>query len=223
MNIAPFSLFRSHQDIADVRLMTREDGVSSDEDFARLTEAKKLVGLQQEHGNRAVVVREISSRILKADALATDVKNLTLSVRFADCQNAVLLAPKHRVVCLVHAGWRGVRSRIMTSAYALLRDEWNIRPEDTLVGLGPALCINCAEFTDPLSEAPELRAFTHGRCIDLRGALDEELADIGLPTSQIERLPDCTRCRPEIYFTYRGGDKELVKNGFVNGMSVRLV
>lgn len=218
----PFPLFHSFEGL-DIRLMTREDNVSSDADFSRCTEDRPVVGLRQAHGNTAVVVREKSSREISADAVATDRVGLALSIRFADCQNAVIYAPKERVICLVHAGWKGVKSRIATSAYTLLREEWGIAPKDTWVGLGPALCKACAEFTDPAVELPELQNFADGRLVDLRAALDAELANIGVLQSHIERLPDCTRCHPDQYFTYRGGDKEKVQNGFVNGLTVTLL
>jgi polyphenol oxidase len=159
---------------------------------------------------------------VKADAVFTDVTDLTLTIRFADCQNAVIIAPEKKIIGLVHAGWRGVQSRIMTSAYALLMSEWGIDPASTFVGLGPSLCTRCAEFTDPGTEVPELRKFFSGKSIDLRAALDGELEGIGVPRHHRERLSDCTHCHPERYFTYRGGDREIVKSGKVNCLAVTL-
>jgi polyphenol oxidase len=220
---SPIALLRPHQTLCDVAFFDRRDHASSDADIARLAGTAKLVGLKQEHGNRAVRVHDASSRDISADALATDVPGLTLSIRFADCQSAVLVAPKQRVVCLVHAGWRGVRSKILTSAYVLLKDEWGIIPQETLVGLGPSLCTGCSDFTHPDTEAPELKQFIRGRCIDLRAALDAELAALGVLPKNIERMKDCTRCHPETYFTYRGGDRDKVQAGFVNGFAITLL
>lgn len=218
----PFLSLSRFDDIVDLRFMTRKDDIGSDADIARVTGVSGVVSLRQTHGNRAVVLREVSSRIEEADAVFTDVPDLMLTIRFADCQNAVIIVPERRVIGLVHAGWRGVQSRIMTSAYALLASEWGIRPAETSVGLGPSLCTRCAEFTDPEREVPELRNFFSGKSIDLRGALDAEMDEIGIPQNRRERLPDCTRCHPERYFTYRGGDRDLVKSGKVNCLAVSL-
>ncbi len=218
----PFSSLRHFQDRIDLRLLTREDDAWNDDVIARTVGSVAVVGLKQMHGNRAVRVSTPSSRVIEADALATDVPGLTLGIRFADCQNAVIIAPERNVVCLVHAGWRGVQSRVMTSAYALLKEEWSIDPADTFVGLGPALCLQCSDFTDPVTEVPELKQFIRGNSVDLRAALDAELASIGVPLPRIERLSGCTRCSPKTYFTYRGGDREKVKEGFVNCLTVSL-
>lgn len=212
----PFSLLRQFQDLIDLRFFMREDNVSSDDDLTRLAENKNIVSLKQMHGNTAVRVRGPSSRQIEADAVATDVPNLALSIRFADCQNAVIFEPKQRVLCLVHAGWRGVQAKVMTSAYDLLRAEWNIDPANTFVALGPALCKKHSEFTDALTEAPGLKDFIRARSIDLRLALDDELAGLGVQKRKIERNEDCTRCQTQTYFSYRGGDKEAVQNGFSN-------
>lgn len=220
---SPFSTLRRFDDLIDLRFLVREDGIGSDAEIARATGAAAIVGLHQEHGNRAVRVHEPSSRTLKADALFTDVSGLTLTIRFADCQNAVIVVPEKKILGLVHAGWRSVRSRVMTSAYALLKSEWDVDPTETFVGLGPSLCTTCAEFTDPEKEVPELRNFFSGKSIDLRAALDAQLHEIGVPESHRERLPDCTRCHPERYFTYRGGDRELVQQGKVNCLAATLL
>ncbi len=218
----PFQLFRQFQDLLDVKLLTREDSISSDADIARITGNTNIVSLKQMHGNTAVRVHTPSSRTIEADGLATDRKNLTLTIRFADCQNAIIFHPKLRVVCLVHAGWRGVRSKVFSHAYELLRAEWNIDPTDTFIAFGPSLCRKCSEFTDPMTEVPELKDFIRGNTVDLRAALDDELAGIGVLQRRIERIDECTRCNPKTYFTYRGGDKEAVQNGFVNCLAVTL-
>ena len=219
---SPFQNLRPHDSLVDLCFCVRADDIGSDTDIGHAIGSQNVVGLIQEHGSRTHVVREPSSRVLRGDALFTDTPGLTLTIRFADCQNAVIVAPKKRVIGLVHAGWRGVQSRVMSAAFRLLKDEWGIQPKDVFIGLGPALCTPCAEFTDPEREVPELREYFQGRCIDLRGALDAELVDIGVPAENIERLTDCTRCHPETYFTYRGGDRELVKNGKVNCLAATL-
>lgn len=220
MDNSPFPLLQQFDNLVDISFFSRADAISTDADIAQLTGSTRVVGLKQVHGNQAVIVREPSSRIIEADAVATDEAGMTLSIRFADCQSAVILVPTRGVVALVHAGWKGVRSRVMSSAFALLKTEWGISPEETWLGLGPSLCTTCADFTDPETEVPELRAFIHGRSIDLRAALDAQLNAIGVPPAQRQRMPDCTRCHPETYFTYRGGDHEKVTQGFVNCLTV---
>lgn len=220
MIISPFPLLRPFDTSFDVRLLTHEDNIGSDADLAKKIGSNNIVSLHQKHGDIAVRVAHASSREIEADAVFTDEKNLTLSIRFADCQNAVILVPDKSIIGLVHAGWRGVQAQVMTSAYKLLKTTWGIEPRETFVGLGPALCTTCADFTDPKKEVPELSSFITGKCIDLRAALDAELHELGVPKTNIERLPDCTRCMPNLYWSYRGGDREAVKQGRTNVMTV---
>lgn len=222
MQTHPFPLLAPFRDWLDVSFLTREDSVGSDNDIARLTSASSLASLQQMHGNRAAILRDDSRRTEQADALATDQHGLTLTIRFADCQNFLVVDPKQKVICLIHAGWRGVKSGVIAESFALLKSEWSISPADTFVAAGPSLCTECAEFTDTENEAPELKQYINGRCIDLQRAADDQFRALGVPVSKCERLPDCTRCEPEKYWTYRGGDKEAVQQGFVNCMAVTL-
>ena len=67
--------------------------------------------LKQVHGNSCVLS---SSEEVEADAHYTDEKNLALCIRTADC-NPVLIGSDSRV-CAIHAGWRGVKSRIVKSS-----------------------------------------------------------------------------------------------------------
>lgn len=223
MQTQPFQLLRQFQSLIDIRLLTCEDNMSSDADLMRITGLSNIVSLKQVHGTEAVCARVPSSRTLEADAVATDVPGLTLTVRFADCQNAVILDVKERVVCLVHAGWRGVRSNVFSHAYDLLRAKWNIDPINTFVALGPSLCRKCSTFTDPQTEVPELaKFFRQQNTVDLRDAVDDELRGIGVQKRRIERMLDCPCCHPETYFTYRGGDKEKVQQGFTNCLTVTM-
>ena len=218
----PFRLLQPFQDRIDVRLLTKQDAVSCDDDIARLLGAKDLASLKQVHGNRALIARSETKRIEEADALMTDTAGLTLTIRFADCQNFLVFAPQKNMLCLIHAGWKGLKLGVISSAFSLLKKEWQIHPAETIVCAGPSLCMSCAEFTDPLREAPELKNYAKNRCIDLRRAADEELFSLGVLQKNFERLSDCTRCHPDTYFTYRGGDREEILRGRCNCLAGRV-
>jgi len=193
-----------------------------EEDVRRLLKTKNVMGPKQVHGNRAIVVRAPSWRKEEADAVFTDVPGLTLVVSFADCQGLVLFEPKKRVIGVIHAGWRMVAVNIIVPVFQALKDEWRVMPQDVFIALGPSLCTTCAGFSDPIREVPALRAFVRGKCIDLRAALEHQLGESGVPKERVERMEGCTRCEPERYWTYRGGDREAVREGYTNGLAVKL-
>ncbi len=219
----PFTIFEPYRDILDVRMLTRDDAVSSDTDMQRVLQTSEVASLDQVHGNRCVVLRSASNRIEKADAVATDHLGLTLTIRFADCQNFIVFAPEKNILCLIHAGWQGVRKGVIPAAFKLLQSEWGVDPKEALVAAGPSLCMKCADFTDPKSEAPELASYVQGKCIDLNHAADEQLFSLGVSTNHFERLEACTRCLPDRYWTYRGGKKEVTEGGMRNVLAATLL
>ncbi len=203
-------------------MLTKKDAVRTDEEIGNVLQSDHMASLWQMHGNRTIVVRNATSRTEQADGIATDVRGLTLTIRWADCQNFLILEPEKKIICLVHAGWRGMKAKALTSAFKTLKREWGIDPKNIWVGAGPSLCRNCAEFSNPKNELPDFSAFTKGNCIDLQVAADAELQTLGVRPERIDRSPDCTKCHRELYWTYRGGDREKVKEGWSNGLAVTL-
>lgn len=218
----PFANLRPFNKQLALQFLEKSDNVVTDADMKRVTGAAKLTSLHQKHGKNVVVVRTESSRTEQADGLITDVKGLSLLIRFADCQNFVLYAPKQNVVGLIHAGWKGVVAGVIPEFFVVLKREWGILPSDVIVGGGPSLCLTCADFTDPATEVPTLAPYIHGRTVDLIAAANQQFAAAGVPATNIERMPECTRCNPETLWTYRGGHREEVKNGFTNCFVVTL-
>lgn len=219
----PFAIFRPYADRFDVRFLTKEDNLRTDEDLAKAIGSPRIASLRQVHGGRAIRVREPMSRAEQADASATDAAGLWLSIRAADCQQLVVYAPEAHVCAVIHAGWKGLRAGIIPSLFTLLENGWSIRPAETLVGIGPSLCTGCAEFTDPAAELAEFdRRFFHGRNADLQGIADWQLGTLGIPPERRERHPGCTRCEADVFWTYRGGDREKVQSGHTNVIACSL-
>ncbi len=218
----PFTSLQPFSNRLDLRFITLDDKTASDADIRRVSGIANTASLHQKHGRDIAIVREPTERTLPADGLITDIPNLGLIIRFADCQNFVVYAPQKNVVGLIHAGWRGVVAGVIPSFFQTLKKEWGIDAKDVWVGAGPSLCKKCADFTDPAKEVPSLGQFTNGRHVDLIAAAGKQFADCGVPHDHIERMADCTRCMPEKYWTYRGGHREEVKNGYTNCFVARL-
>ncbi|MDD5055513.1 MAG: polyphenol oxidase family protein [Candidatus Peribacteraceae bacterium] len=219
----PFPLLRRFQDLLSIAFLTKADAVKADADIGRILGSDRIASLWQMHGNRTVVMKNPTSRTEQADGIATDVHGLTLTVRWADCQNFLILEPDRRVICLVHAGWRGMKAKALTRAFETLKNEWGIDPKNVRVGAGPSLCRRCAAFSNPRDELPELAAFITGNTVDLQAAADAELTTIGVLREHIDRSPDCTKCRPDLYWSYRGGDREAVKGGWANCLATTII
>lgn len=217
MDLSPFDLLGdSARDLACALTGKHDDAPTAEEMTARLG-GSTFASLEQVHGNRAVVVRGPVNRTVKADALATDMPNLLLEIRSADCQTFLVYAPGRHVAGLIHAGWKGLLAGVIPSFFDMIWDEWHIQPEETVVCAGPSLCLACSEFSDPRRELPGIRKeFFHDRLVDLRGIAEDQLRNLGVRDDRFERHADCTKCRNETYWSYRGSDREAVQKGMTN-------
>lgn len=143
------------------------------------------------------------------DGHVTDRPGLLLSVGVADCVPVSVVDPDHRVVALVHAGWRGTALGIVERAIHRIVESWQSVPGALWVHCGPAICGECYEV------GPEVHAGVHpGReppsaptPIDLRAAIFERAMALGVPAAQISISAHCTRCGPPDFFSHRGGSK----------------
>ena len=183
------------------------------------------VRLHQVHGNRTIVARGPMESTEQADGVITDVPNLTLTVRAADCQNFAVYAPEKNVGGVLHAGWRGIILGAIPEFFATLKKEFAIDPEETFVVAGPSLCVACAEYKDPEFELRQKidARFVVGDCVDLQGAATMQLLEAGVPRDHCTRHSDCTKCNPASFLTYRGGDKTAVQNGESNVLTLTLL
>ncbi|NOS67881.1 MAG: polyphenol oxidase family protein [Candidatus Peribacteraceae bacterium] len=217
MITTPFALLRQFEQDLSVALYVKADDVGSDQAAARGIDAAQAAGLWQIHGNKTVIIRGPSNRTEQADGMITNVPGIALCIRAADCQNFVVYEPSKKVLGALHVGWKGLIAGAVPEFFTTLKKEFGIEPSETFVGAGPSLCTTCADFSDPVRELPGLSTeFIHGKTADLQGAATAQMIALGVAPDRIERHPDCTRCHPETYWTYRGGDRERVKEGHTN-------
>ncbi len=149
--------------------------------FARSlgVDPKSIISVQQEHGNKILVIDSgvliNQTEEIMADGLVTNKKNVALLIKTADCLPILLFDPQKEVIGLIHAGWKGVVSKIHVNAIANLRDSFDCRPENILVGIGPAICSGCY----------------HGK-IDLLKTVLVDYQRLGLKKENIETAGVCT-------------------------------
>src|SRR5690606_24721713 len=130
-----------------------------------------------------------------------------LAVSVADCVPVSLLDPERRSLALLHAGWRGVAGGIVERAAAEMEARYGSRSERLWLHCGPAICGACYEV------GPEVHRAVHpGRAapgaptpIDLRAAVAERAAGLGVPGERVTISAHCTRCGPGAFFSHRAG------------------
>lgn len=221
---APFTSLTPFADTLRVTFFSKISDTMEDAKVGAAFGDAPTAALHQVHSDRVIRTQGPIARTEEGDGLCTDIHGLVLTIRTADCQPILLYAPKRRVVGLVHAGWRGLLKGVIPAAFILLREEWGIAGDDVTACIGPSLCTNCAEFSDPARELPGIDPrFFRGRRADLRAIADMQLRRCGVTKIRIERHGDCTRCRPDLYWTYRGGHREAVQAGHANVLACMLL
>ena len=74
------------------------------------------------HGNKVVArTPENQSDVIEADAHWTGRRNLALCISTADCVPIFAFDPEKGLVAGIHAGWRGVQSRILPNTLEALK------------------------------------------------------------------------------------------------------
>lgn len=220
----PFSLFEPYADRIRIAIFSKEDGISSDVDAAGCLGCKRAAGLHQVHGDRTVVMNESHDRTEKADGMLTSSQELLICIRWADCQNFVIYAPQKHIAGLLHVGWRGLVAGAIPAFFVALKENFDVEPAETYVGAGPSLCTQCADFSNPMEELANIDPrFIQGDLADLRSAAEDSFFSLGVPKECFQRHPDCTRCNPNTYWTYRGGHKEQVLKGKTNMLCCALM
>ena len=170
----------------------------------------RLILLQQEHSDRVVVIKNsaggppVENR--RGDAIVLTTPGWHSAICTADCLPVVAVAPRHRVVSLIHAGWRGSCKRVVSKAVSRLLQLTGAAPEDLLVGFGPCIRRCCYKVGEEVRHAYRAQghntdAFFDDGFLDLAHANKLALERMGI--GQILDSGVCTSCRVDLFYSYR--------------------
>ncbi len=167
----------------------------------------RLFLLKQVHG--ATVLEAPWDGTPEADASVATCPGWLLGIKTADCLPVLIVDPKRCLVAAAHAGWRGTAAGVAARSVDALVARGS-RVEDLVAALGPAIGPCCYEVGDDVRAAfpPAAAAFfqpgPNGRPhLDLRAANTRQLVETGLRPEALHHLADCTRCRADLYPSYR--------------------
>jgi polyphenol oxidase len=192
------------------------DGAETQEQGrARVAEALlgrgRLLLLKQVHG--ATVVEAPWDGMPEADASVATSAGWLLGIKTADCLPVLLVDPSRRLVAAAHAGWRGTAAGVVGRAVEALVARGS-RPQDLVAALGPGVGSCCYEVGEELrtafgaSGAVFFRPGPNGRPhLDVRAANVRQLHQAGLRPGSLHHVADCTRCRADLYHSYRRDGK----------------
>lgn len=176
--------------------------------------AGELVFCRQVHGSDVRIVstppddRAQKERAMPpvADALVTNKPGQFLVIQVADCQPVMVYDPVRKVVANIHCGWRGSIRNIIGRTIQIMTQTFKSKEKDLLACVGPSLGPCCAEFVNYRSEFP--RSFwaykAKNNHFDFWALSSDQLLTAGLVREHISSSNLCTRCRTDLFYSYRG-------------------
>lgn len=119
-------------------------------------EWKKSISGWGSHGkNIEYVDADSSPVIMDCDGLICKTAGISLMMKHADCQIALIYDPMQHIVSNIHCGWRGSTLNIYAEAINMLKNRFGSNPANLLVCISPSLGPDEAEFINYRHELPE--------------------------------------------------------------------
>jgi YfiH family protein len=180
-------------------------------DLARVSYAKQV------HGAAAAPAPAGGGFAGPVDILVTVEARTPLAIFTADCLALILYDPAAHALGAAHVGWRGTVHGAAQAAVAALAP-LGARPGRLHAAIAPSVGPCCYEVDEPVTR--ELaRAYPEqweawaapgrpGRVmLDLWSANEALLRGAGVDPVRIENPRLCTACHPELFYSYRRGDR----------------
>lgn len=145
----------------------------------------------------------------ECDGLYTDVPNLWLAVKTADCTPCLISTP-HAVAAL-HLGWRSAQAGLLPLTLQTLLNHYPLKPQDIHLSLGPSLSQEHFEVEDTFPAAfnvPNAEPFftpsKPGHVnMNLAAILRHQAETLGIPPHNITTSPHCTYTESQTFHSYR--------------------
>ena len=170
---------------------------------------RQLRFMNQLHGKDISLLRKgeapVSPSAVDGDAIISNQSKVAVMVKSADCQAIILFDPVKRVVSNVHCGWRGNTLNIVADVVDRMKSDFQCKPSRILAGIGPSLGPCCAEFMTHGEIFPKNfdRFMVRRNYFDLWRLSRWQLLEAGLKKENIEVAGICTRCRTDLFYSYR--------------------
>ena len=127
-------------------------------------------------------------------------------IKTADCQPIFVAHESERYVLALHCGWRGNRAKFPETGIRNFCSHFGLLPSELMAVRGPSLGPCCARFHSFdehwTAEFAEYYNAEAGK-MDLWSLTLDQLIHAGLHPENIFSLDLCTRCRDDLFFSYR--------------------
>lgn len=177
------------------------------------------ISLQRQIHSDIVTVIDSPGICGESDAMITDKTNLGLVISAADCTSVYIYDYKLKVIAAIHSGWRGTKLKIVDKTLQILMNDFNCKPENLFVYIGPSISQANYEVGKEVAEqfnGKYIRLINNKFYLDVAGANYDMLINRGIPFSHIQKSNLCTYEYNELLHSYR-------RDGVKSGRSLGLI
>lgn len=175
---------------------------------------KRVVTMKQVHSDNVVEVTEenIQDCYPDTDALITELNDVVLEARFADCVPIFIYDIKTNKRAIIHSGWRGTKKKIVKKVLELFKSD----KENIFAEIGPCISLDNyevgKEFLDYFDESFFVRKYDK-LYFDLKKA-NFEIIKKYLNESNITISDECTFNNKK-YYSYRRDATNKTNLGYI--------
>ncbi len=178
-----------------------------------------------------VTLDNLNNDFLNTDGLITNLKDVCLLTKTADCQAILLYDPINQVIGNIHSGWKGTLNKIIVNAINIMTNDYRSNPQDIIACICPSILKCCFEV-----DADVVEEFKHNHSnieediylgdikdnkqkyyIDTVNINKKILLSLGLKEENIIASDLCTKCHNDLYHSYRY-DKTEERNIAIIGL-----
>jgi YfiH family protein len=174
-------------------------------------EAWPVARLKQVHSNVVSWVgdNEFVNEVAEGDASGTSLPGIALGVMTADCVPILIADSTARAVAVVHAGWRGTSEGVAPKTVDRMTSGSRVAAGDLSAVIGPHIGVCCLEVGEEVFDwfaQPEIferRSEWPRPHLNLAKANRLQLVAAGLAPEKVQVSTLCTRCRGDLFHSYR--------------------
>ncbi|HSH53087.1 MAG TPA: peptidoglycan editing factor PgeF, partial [Bacteroidales bacterium] len=157
---------------------------------------EQMVSPKQTHSNNIGVVTSTNDIFSDTDALITNIPEICIFVRTADCVPILLYDPVKKAIAAIHSGWKSTLQEISKHTINRMQKEYGTQPKNLIAAIGPSIGPEVYEVGPEVIE-PFQKKFHLSHSItpiknSTKGLLNlwkinhQILIDSGVPKAQIE-------------------------------------
>lgn len=197
-----------------------------------LLDSKKVYKARQNHTDNILIIDSNNKEkyeyekynLEEYDAYIIKEKNISNFITTADCNPIIVYDINKNIVASVHAGWKGVISKIYIKTIKILLNEFNSNVEDLIVCIGPSIRKCCfssedekfkEKFTNIWPDEEKYIKYDINKkkfYIDMIYLIKNDLLEIGIKSTNISVANICTCCEHENFYSYRYATKKNLKD-----------